>query len=72
VDASNKVGFRNVKVGQRVDALWVVDEGLKPGDKVVVEGLQRIRDGMTVVSKPAPEPVGTTGTAGEAKPGEAK
>ena len=72
VDASNKVGFRNVKVGQRVDALWVVDEGLKPGDKVVVEGLQRIRDGMTVVSKQAPEPVGTTGTAGEAKPGEAK
>src|SRR5262245_56970273 len=71
VDASNKVGFRNVKVGQRVDALWVVDEGLKPGDKVVVEGLQRIRDGMTVVAKPAPEPVATSGVV-DAKPGEAK
>src|SRR5262245_56439441 len=72
VDSSNKVGFRNVKVGQRVDSLWVVDEGLKPGDKVVVEGLQRIRDGMTVVAKPAPaEPVGTAGVA-NSKPAEAK
>jgi membrane fusion protein (multidrug efflux system) len=61
-----------VKVGQRVDSLWVVDEGLKPGDKVVVEGLQRIRDGMTVVAKPAPaEPVGTAGVT-DAKPAEAK
>jgi membrane fusion protein (multidrug efflux system) len=76
VDASNKVGFRNVKVGQRVDSLWVVDEGLKPGDKVVVEGLQRIREGMTVVAKPAPEPVATSGVAdtkpAAAKPAEAK
>jgi membrane fusion protein (multidrug efflux system) len=37
-----------------MDSLWVVDEGLKPGDKVVVEGLQRIRDGLTVSPKPAP------------------
>jgi membrane fusion protein (multidrug efflux system) len=76
VDSSNKVGFRNVKVGQRVDSLWVVEEGLKPGDKVVVEGLQRIRDGMTVVAKPAPEPVATSGVAdtkpADAKPAEAK
>src|SRR5262245_9533963 len=75
VDASNKVAFRNVKMGQRVDSLWVVDEGLKLGDKVVVEGLQRIRDGMTVVAKPAPaEPVATSGAAGDgaARPAEAK
>jgi membrane fusion protein (multidrug efflux system) len=76
VDASNKVGFRNITVGQRVDSLWVVSEGLKPGDKVVVEGLQRIRDGMTVVAKPAPEPVATSGVADTkpagAKPAEAK
>jgi membrane fusion protein (multidrug efflux system) len=71
VDASNKVGFRNVKVGRRVDALWVVNEGLKPGDRVVVEGLQRIRDGMTVVAKQAPVPVGTSGSS-ETKPGEAR
>jgi membrane fusion protein, multidrug efflux system len=61
VDGENKVGFRNVKVGQRVDAQWVINEGLKPGDRVIVEGLQRVRDGMTVDPKPAP--VATTGNA---------
>jgi membrane fusion protein (multidrug efflux system) len=54
VNPDNTVAFRNIKVGQRVDSLWVVDEGLKPGDKVVVEGLQRIRVGLTVSPKPAP------------------
>ena len=54
VGADNKVAFRNVKVGPRVDSLWVVEEGLRPGDKVVVEGLQRVRDGMTVAAKPQP------------------
>ncbi len=54
VDASGKVAFRNVKVGQRVGSLWVIEDGIKPGERVVVEGLQRIQDGMTVVAKPAP------------------
>jgi len=54
VDASNKVAFRTVKTGLRVGSLWVIEEGLKPGEKVVTEGLQRIQDGMTVVAKPAP------------------
>jgi membrane fusion protein (multidrug efflux system) len=54
VDAGGKVSFRNVTVGQRVDSFWVIQEGLKPGEKVVVEGLQRIQDGMTVVATPAP------------------
>ncbi len=60
VNADNKVAFRNVKVGQRVESLWVIDDGLKPGERVVVEGLQRISDGMTVAPKPAP--VATSGT----------
>jgi membrane fusion protein (multidrug efflux system) len=55
VSPDNKVAFRNVKVGQKVDNLWVIDEGVALGDKVVVEGLQRIQDGATVVAKPAPE-----------------
>ena len=42
------MAFRNVKVGQRVDSLWVIEDGLKAGEQVVVEGLQRIQDGMTV------------------------
>lgn len=54
VGSDNKVSFRNVKVGPRMDALWVIDEGLKPGEKVVVEGLQRVREGLTVSPKPAP------------------
>jgi membrane fusion protein (multidrug efflux system) len=60
VGGDNKVALRNVKVGQRVDALWVIEEGVKPGERVVVEGLQRISDGMTVAPKPAP--VATTGS----------
>ena len=48
VGPDNKVTFHNVKVGPRVDSLWVIEEGLKPGDRVVVEGLQRIREGSTV------------------------
>ena len=54
VNPDNTVAFRNVKVGPRVDSSWVITEGLKPGDRVVVEGLQRIRDGVTVTAKPAP------------------
>jgi len=54
IGGDNKVAFRNVKVGPRVDSLWIIQEGLKPGEKVVVEGLQRIRDGLVVTPKPAP------------------
>jgi membrane fusion protein (multidrug efflux system) len=50
----DKVAFKNVKVGPRVDSLWVIEEGLTASDKVVVEGLQRIQDGMTVSAKAAP------------------
>jgi len=68
VDAANKVTFRTVKVGLRVGSLWVIEEGVKPGDRVVVEGLQRIQDGMTVVAKPAPPAdTGPAKAAGEAK-----
>ena len=70
VGAGNKVEFRNVKVGPRVDSLWVIEEGLKPGEKVVVEGLQRARDGAVVVPKPAataPAGKGTAEPATEAK-----
>jgi membrane fusion protein (multidrug efflux system) len=54
VDGGNKVAFRNVKVGPKVDALWVIEDGVREGDRVVVEGLQRIQDGMTVTTKAAP------------------
>jgi len=61
IGSDNKVSFRNVKVGPRVDSLWVIEEGLKPGDRVVVEGLQRIREGSTVSPKTAtPDPAAGT------------
>jgi len=68
VDGGGKVAFRNVKVGQRVGSLWVIEDGLKAGEQIVVEGLQRIQDGMTVSAKPAPPtPAGGAAPAGEAK-----
>jgi membrane fusion protein (multidrug efflux system) len=71
VDAAGKVAFKSVKVGPRVDSLWVIEEGLSAGEKIVVEGLQRIQNGMTVTAKPAPAMPASTGaatvTAGEAK-----
>src|SRR5437867_5273780 len=47
----NKVSIRPVKMGERIGAMWEVTEGLKPGDKVVVQGLQKAREGSTVTAK---------------------
>jgi membrane fusion protein (multidrug efflux system) len=52
VGADNKVDIRPVKVAERVDNLWVIDEGLKPGERVIAEGIQKIRQGMEVNPKP--------------------
>jgi membrane fusion protein (multidrug efflux system) len=52
VDADNTVKIRNVKVGERYDDLWVIHEGLKPGDRVVAEGTQKVGDGVKVTPKP--------------------
>jgi RND family efflux transporter MFP subunit len=51
VDQNNKVSIRPVKMGERIGGMWEVTDGLKPGDKVVVEGLQKARDGSTVTVK---------------------
>ena len=65
VGGDSKVAFRNVKVGPRVDTLWVIEEGLKPGEQVVAEGLQSLRDGMTVRTKPMPAPGAAGGNRAE-------
>lgn len=83
VSADNKVEMRSIKMGPRHGNLWIVENGLKPGDRIVVEGLLKVRNGSTVVAtavqlddngtevRPAPE--GGKG-AGEkpAPPGEGK
>lgn len=48
VDAEGKAALRPVKVSRTVGASWLVEDGLKPGDRVIVEGLQKIRPGAPV------------------------
>jgi RND family efflux transporter MFP subunit len=48
VGADNKVNIRAVKVGDRVGPMWVVEGGVKPGERVVVAGLQKVKNGATV------------------------
>jgi RND family efflux transporter MFP subunit len=65
VDADNKAHIRPIKMGERIGALWEVTDGLKPGDKVIVQGWQKAREGSPVTVKewtppaaqsPSPEP----------------
>jgi RND family efflux transporter MFP subunit len=52
VTSDNTVDVRPVKVGQRAGNLWIIDQGLNQGERVVVEGLQKLKAGMTVDPKP--------------------
>jgi membrane fusion protein, multidrug efflux system len=55
VGADNKASFRPVKVAEKVGPNWIVTEGLKPGEKVIVEGFMKVREGMPVNAKPFAE-----------------
>jgi len=48
VSNDDKVSVRTVKVGEQTGPMWIIDQGLKPGERVVVEGVQKVRDGMPV------------------------
>jgi len=52
VGSDAKVAFRTVKPGQQVEGLWVIDDGLKAGERVVTQGLQKVKDGIVVSAKP--------------------
>lgn len=52
VDSDNVVNIRAVQVGDTVGDQWIVSEGIKPHERVVVEGLQKVRQGMRVAPKP--------------------
>jgi RND family efflux transporter MFP subunit len=52
VDSDNKVNIQPVKVGDRIGNQWVIAEGLKPGERVVAEGVQKVRPGLQVNPRP--------------------
>jgi membrane fusion protein, multidrug efflux system len=52
VDGENKVSIRTVTVGDRVGNQWIIADGLKRGERVVAEGIQKVRPGMQVNPKP--------------------
>ena len=72
VGSDNKVTIKVVKPGLRDGNMWVIEEGLKPGDRIIVEGLQRVRSGMTVVPKEAGSGSAPAGAGEAPKPDAAK
>ena len=52
VGPDDRVAIRPVKVGERVGTMWVIEDGLKPGEHVVVEGQQMLRPGLAVQPRP--------------------
>jgi membrane fusion protein (multidrug efflux system) len=79
VGADNKVAIRPVQVAERIGSDWIISSGLKPGEKVVAEGTQKVKEGSTVNPKPfeagaeskpetPPKPEGKT--EAPAKPGK--
>jgi len=52
VDDNNTVTIRTVKIGQTVGSMWLISDGLKPGQRVVAEGAQKVTSGMRVNPKP--------------------
>jgi len=66
IGADNTVDIRAVNPAERIGSLWIIDEGLKPGETVVVEGIQKVKTGVRVV----PKPVATEEAAPPATPSE--
>ncbi|MBV9008293.1 MAG: efflux RND transporter periplasmic adaptor subunit [Verrucomicrobia bacterium] len=52
IGADNKAHIQPVTMGRRIDHDWIVEEGVKPGERIVVEGVQKVREGSTVSPKP--------------------
>jgi RND family efflux transporter MFP subunit len=58
VGPDNKISIRAVQTGERVDMMWIINSGLKAGDRVVAEGTQKAKDGSTVTPVPYGAPSG--------------
>ena len=52
VTRENKASIRPVNVGQRVDDMWIIKDGVEPSDQVIVEGFQKVREGSPINPKP--------------------
>jgi membrane fusion protein (multidrug efflux system) len=52
VGPDGKIAIRPVKVGDRIGTMWIIEDGLKAGERVVAEGQQALRPGMIVQPKP--------------------
>jgi membrane fusion protein (multidrug efflux system) len=63
VDGDNRVAFRKVKAANRVGSYWVIEQGLSADDRVVIEGLQKIKTGERIDPKDAKLPPLTSGLA---------
>jgi len=63
VTADNKVEARSIVLGEAVGDKWVVNQGLQPGDRVIIEGLQKVRPGAVVKAVEAGSPVQPAPTA---------
>jgi len=56
LDGNDAVSIKTIHVGDQVGAWWVVSDGLNPGERVIVDGIQKVGPGMHVRPKPAPLP----------------
>ena len=50
VDENNKVQNRRVEVGDKIEGFWLIKSGLKPGENIIFEGLQFVKEGVNVNS----------------------
>jgi membrane fusion protein (multidrug efflux system) len=72
VDQDNKVEIRQVKLGRQYAGDWIVNDGLQPGERVIIEGVQKVRAGMEVAPKQAVSPFANSqgGTMNEPQEGK--
>ncbi len=68
VDDSNKVGLRPLELDRAMGDRWLVNKGLGPGDRVIVEGTERLRPGATVRAVPFAGPPGKAPSTGTSQP----
>jgi len=68
VDSEDKVHIQPVRVGERIGTQWLIQEGLHPGQRIIVEGIQKVREGTIVnATNAAPESIAVTTPAQSGK-----